>query len=105
MDGLRIKMHPRLDIAETFIPNPEGKKEVDHINRDRSCNFVSNLRWADDVEQQENTDKTDAVIKAFGVRARDDKKAWTKAYKEARRQCLMEGREWVATRFRRKEEK
>ena len=103
VDGVKYRVH-RL-IAETFIPNPEGKKEVDHINRDKGCNFVSNLRWADDFEQQKNMDRVDAVMKAFGVRARDDKKAWTKAYKEARRQCLMEGREWVAPSLRRKKEK
>ena len=33
-------------VALTFIPNPENKKEVDHINCDRSDNRVENLRWA-----------------------------------------------------------
>lgn len=33
-------------IAETFIPNPDNKPEVDHIDRNRSNNNASNLRWA-----------------------------------------------------------
>ena len=100
VDDVKYRVH-RL-IAETFVPNPHGKKEVDHINRDKSCNFASNLRWSDDIEQQRNQDKTDAVLEAFGVRACDDKKAWSKAYKEARRQCLAEGKVWVAPRYRKK---
>jgi hypothetical protein len=38
-------------VAETWIPNPEGKREVDHINRDKQDNRVENLRW---VTRREN---------------------------------------------------
>ena len=33
-------------IAKVFIPNPENKPQVDHINRIRNDNRVENLRWA-----------------------------------------------------------
>ena len=33
-------------VAETFIPNYENKPQIDHINRDKKDNRVSNLRWA-----------------------------------------------------------
>ena len=102
VEGVKYRVH-RL-IAETFVPNPHGKKEVDHINRDKSCNFASNLRWADDFDQQNNMDKTDATIKAFGVRARDDKNAWTRAYNKARKECLARGEKWVAPRYRKNTE-
>lgn len=42
-------------VAETFIPNPENKPTVDHINRIRDDNSVSNLRWATQHEQVENS--------------------------------------------------
>lgn len=33
-------------IAEAFIPNPENKATVDHIDGNRQNNDISNLRWA-----------------------------------------------------------
>ena len=45
-------------VAEYFIPNSEGKPTVDHIDRDRKNNDVSNLRWATHKEQIENSDNS-----------------------------------------------
>lgn len=39
-------------VARHFLPNPEGKKYVNHIDHDKSNNVVSNLEW---VTAKENT--------------------------------------------------
>lgn len=41
-------------VGLTFIPNPDNKKEIDHIDRDRTNNHISNLRWCSPSENQRN---------------------------------------------------
>jgi hypothetical protein len=43
-------------VALAFIPQVDGKPEVDHIDRNKNNNHVLNLRWADRFEQGQNRD-------------------------------------------------
>lgn len=40
----------------TYIPNPEGKEEIDHINKNRLDNRVENLRWVSSAENKANAE-------------------------------------------------
>tara|TARA_R110002153_G_scaffold157939_3_gene309989 strand:+ start:1463 stop:1912 length:450 start_codon:yes stop_codon:yes gene_type:complete len=53
-DGKRKSYRVHRLIALYYIPNPENKKEVDHINRDRADNRIENLRWATKSENNQN---------------------------------------------------
>ena len=75
--GKNYRVH-RL-VAETFIPNPENKETVDHIDRNRKNNSRQNLRWANIIEQTHNT-KTFMNALDLGIRKCDDPMEWDRRY-------------------------
>jgi len=55
-------------VAEAFIPLVPDKPMVDHIDRNRENNIVSNLRWVNNSENQLNSKRTNEPYIYFSYR-------------------------------------
>lgn len=49
-DGKRKRHTVHRLVAEAYIPNPEGKAQVNHLNEIKTANYINNLSWATSKE-------------------------------------------------------
>ena len=53
-DGVRKQCSIHRLVGFQFVPNPENKPTIDHIDRNKQNNLLENLRWATRKEQANN---------------------------------------------------
>lgn len=64
LDGTAVVESIHRLVAKVFIPNPENKPQVNHIDGNKDNNNVENLEW---VTNQENNDHKFMVLGRFTV--------------------------------------
>lgn len=73
-------------IAEAFIPNPEKKSLIDHIDNNPCNNNIDNLRWSTHRENSQNAKKSTKNCSGFkGV-------SWIKAKNKWRAYLMIDGK-------------
>lgn len=65
--GKRKTKYVHILVAEAFIPNPENKPQVNHIDGDKKNFSVNNLEWVTCSENVRHAYDTKLHIKASGV--------------------------------------
>ena len=89
-------------VAQAFVPNPQGKPTVDHINMNKQDNRAVNLRWQTYKEQLNNQDqdyktnqkseKVKKIMKKYREANKDKIKQKHKEYCEANKEEIKEYR-------------
>ena len=86
----RKKYYVHRLVAESFLGcPPKNKLYIDHINRIRSDNRVSNLRWVSAKENNDNTLLVDTAFKRLGVRECENPLEYSRIYRRNNREKLL----------------
>lgn len=76
-------------LAKQYIDNPDNKPEVDHIDRNKINNSLSNLRWVTRIENRNNRDDiisnlTEEQLTERTNKMREYKRIWAEKNRRAK---------------------
>lgn len=77
-------------VAEAFIPNPESKPEVNHMDGNRLNNELSNLDWVTKQENMDHAVEIRLIDNPFGEGSRNFH-GTTRAWKNGKCHFVMNG--------------
>ena len=71
-------------VAELWVPNPEGKRYIDHIDRNKLNNAAWNLHYVSQKENNLNTERSDKHAAEYGFHSCEDtrryKREWARKH-------------------------
>jgi hypothetical protein len=71
-EGVNYTVHMHRLVAAAFIPNPDNKPFVNHLDKDGTNNSVSNLEWSTHAENmQHSADNQDLNIRAQSIKKKN----------------------------------
>lgn len=73
VDGITKNCLVHRLVALAFIPNPDNKPTVNHINEIKTDNYVGNLEWATHLEQNIHGTRIERAMKHTDWKARSEK--------------------------------
>ena len=98
-DGEQKKIHIHALVAKAFVPNPDNKPFVNHINGIKSDNRVENLEWVTPSENIQHALKTGLMKSGCD---RFDALLTVDQVREIRRDCIPNDRQLGFTAFAKK---